>query len=126
MINVVGGIIRKDGKILIAQRGQHKSLPGKWEFPGGKIEDGESPEQALERELLEEFGIAVMIQEHFHTNIHFYPTFDIRLICYNCIFVQGEFSLTDHDQVQWCDPRDLLKYDFAEADMAAVRLLMGE
>jgi 8-oxo-dGTP diphosphatase len=104
MINVVGGIIRKDGKILIAHRGQHKSLPGMWEFPGGKIKEAESPEQALARELLEEFGITVMIQEHFHTSFHSYPTFDIMLTCYFCEFIDGEFSLTDHDQVLWCDP----------------------
>jgi 8-oxo-dGTP diphosphatase len=120
---VVAGIIWKDGKILLARRGNHKSLPGKWEFPGGKIEHGESPEIALERELLEEFNIKTKTRKYFTTNEHQYPDFRIRLICFHSDFTDGHFSLTDHDQIVWCNLEDIDKYDFAEADIPVMKKL---
>ena len=126
-LDVVAGIIWKDGKILIARRASHKSLSGKWEFPGGKIEHGESPEIALERELLEEFNIKTKTRAYFTTNEHQYPDFKIRLICYHSDFIDGHCSLTDHDQTVWCDLENIDKYDFAKADIPVMRkLIAGE
>jgi len=123
MMDVVAGIIRKGNRVLIARRAAHKSMPGKWEFPGGKIEAGESPEQALERELLEEFGIQTKTGEHFYTSTYSYPSFDIRLICYYSEYLGGEYRQSDHDRIEWCDPVDMARYDFAEADMEVVTKL---
>lgn len=97
MIDVVAGIIRKGSHVLIARRAAHKSMPGKWEFPGGKVEEGETPECALERELLEEFGIQTKTGEHFHTSAYSYPSFDIRLIGFYSEYLGGEIRLTDHE-----------------------------
>src|SRR5687768_6282514 len=97
MIDVVAGIIRKENKILIARRSSHKSLGGKWEFPGGKIEQGENPKDALERELFEEFNITTTTREYFCSVEHDYQTFQIRLISFFSDYVAGEFTLIDHD-----------------------------
>ncbi len=117
MLEVVAGIIWKDQKVLVAQRGEHKHLAGKWEFPGGKIEPGESPEQALERELKEEFSIDTHTTSFFELNIHHYPTFTIKLIAYHSEYISGDISLTDHDQAKWIDICEIKQYDFAEADI---------
>jgi len=124
MIDVVAGIVWKDGQILLARRGRHKHLAGKWEFPGGKVEMGESAESALERELSEELGIRTRTGNYFDTNIHHYPTVSIKLFAYNSIYISGGITLTDHDQVDWVTINDLLDYDLAEADIPFVHKLM--
>jgi len=117
MINVVAGILIKENKVLIARRASHKSLPGKWEFPGGKIKDGESHHTALERELFEEFGIRTNTQQHFLTTEYTCEDFSIRLIAYIIDHLNGEFRLIDHDLIDWVEFEDLNKYDLAEADI---------
>ena len=82
MIDVTAAIIKKDEKYLIAKRRLGKSLGGKWEFPGGKLEDGETPENCLERELKEEFGITTKVGDLLATNVHDYGNFKIRLAGY--------------------------------------------
>ncbi|GAB3741849.1 (deoxy)nucleoside triphosphate pyrophosphohydrolase [Spirosoma lituiforme] len=124
MIDVVAGIVWKDGQVLLARRGRQKHLAGKWEFPGGKVEMGESAENALERELSEELGIRTRTGNYFDTNIHHYSTVSIKLLAYNSIYISGEITLTDHDQVEWVKINDLLDYDLAEADIPFVHKLM--
>lgn len=124
MIDVVAGIIWKNGKILLARRGKHKHLGGKWEFPGGKIEQGELAETALERELKEELGILTETQDFFHTNIHQYSSVIIKLNAYNSAYISGDIKLIDHDRVEWVNVSELLAYDFAEADLPFVYKLI--
>ncbi len=118
-ITVVGAVLIKDGKILIAKRKQTAYLPGKWEFPGGKIEAGETPEKCLERELFEELSIITKTAEFINENIHDYGDRKIRLLCYFSEWVSGEFVLIDHDEIAWVLPEKLLSYDIADADIPA-------
>ncbi len=116
MIAVVAGILLRDGKILLAQRKEAASFALKWEFPGGKIEPGESPEEALERELREELGI------HTHTGRIFDAVRlenaqrDLLLLFYFTALSDGEPRALDCHALRWIAPADLLQYDLAPAD----------
>jgi 8-oxo-dGTP diphosphatase len=124
MITVLCGIItNSEGKIFIARRKPGKSLPGKWEFPGGKLEEGEREADCLKRELLEELGMEVEIGERLGENVHRYPTFDIRLIAYRSNFFSASYQLTDHDDYAWVEKGELHNYDLAEADVPLVKLI---
>ncbi len=124
MITVLCGIIsNSDGKIFIARRKPGKSMAGKWEFPGGKLEEGESEESCLKRELLEELGMKVEVREKLGHNEHQYPTFSIRLIAYQCTFVEASYELTDHDTYEWVKKEELMSYDLAEADVPLISLV---
>ena len=120
MIRVVAGIISRNNTILIARRASHKSLAGKWEFPGGKIEPNESPEQALEREILEEFGAVIEARDYISTNTHDYGDFQVELVAYHARYVKGDIELTDHDQIAWVRKEELMNYDLAEADIPLI------
>lgn len=122
MIKVVCGIIYKEDKVFIARKKKGKALAGYWEFPGGKIETDESPETALARELEEELGMAVSVGEFLGENIHQYPTQTIKLLAYNCIFIEATLNLTDHDQIKWVPPKELGKYQIAPADVPFISL----
>jgi len=127
LIKVVCGIIFKDGKVLICRRKPEKSLGGYWEFPGGKIEDGESNEESLNRELLEELGMKVDVKNYFRTNIHTYEKFTIELIAYKCHFIHANYKLTDHDTYKWVSVKDLKNINLAPADIPlAIELLNSD
>lgn len=126
MISVVCGIITKGNNIFICRRNEEKSLAGYWEFPGGKIKVGESEEEALKRELLEELGMDVKIGQHFITTVHKYPSTTIKLIAYRCQFKQATFSMTDHDLYQWVKVDDLIKWKLAPADLPIANQLIIE
>ena len=111
MIQVVAGIIIRNKTVLIARRASHKAMAGKWEFPGGKIEVGETPQTALEREILEEFGVVIKAGTYIASNIHDYGDLQIELRAYHARYVNGEFELTDHDQIAWVDKKELENYE---------------
>lgn len=123
MIKVAAGIIKKNGKYLAARRGAGKHMAGKWEFPGGKIEPGETPEQCLIRELKEEFSIEVAVGEHVGNSVYDYGSKVICLMGYLVSHVQGAFSLQDHDQILWLTVDEMLNYDFAPADIPLIEAL---
>lgn len=124
---VTAAVIEKDGKILIAKRKHGSLLGGKWEFPGGKLEKGETPEQCLKRELLEEFGIVTEIGEHVSSVVHSYTSeWIIKLMAYRTTVISGIFNLNDHEEIKWVRPADLATYDFPEADQPIVDLLIKE
>lgn len=118
IIDVVCAIMRNEqGKIFIARRAPNKSMAGKWEFPGGKIESNETHQEALKREMEEEFGVTIEVGEYVGENVHHYPTFSIRLIAYESKHLNGEFGLTDHDLFDWVTNKELKEVDLAEADV---------
>lgn len=123
MKQVTAAVIEKDGKILIAQRRQGDTLAGKWEFPGGKIEPGETPEACLERELMEEFGVETRIGAFICSSKFEYKHLPIELLVYRAEHVAGEFKLNDHDRIEWVTRADLAGYDFSSADIPVVKLL---
>ncbi|MBB6730689.1 (deoxy)nucleoside triphosphate pyrophosphohydrolase [Cohnella zeiphila] len=127
MIEVAAAIIENDqGKILIARRGPGKPQARLWEFPGGKLEAGESAADCLRRELAEEMAIEIEPTEWFGVNEHDYGTFRIRLIAYRAAFAGGEVRLSDHDEYRWAAKRELDQYEWAPADVPFVRKLLAE
>ena len=124
IIRVVCGIIFKDNRVFICRRSPEKSLGGYWEFPGGKIEQGESNEEALSRELLEELGMKVDVKDYFGTNFHTYEKFTIELIAYKCNLIDANFQLTDHDSFEWVHIKDLSKWSLAPADIPIAKELI--
>lgn len=124
MLRVVCGIICNVEKIFIARRKPEKSLGCFWEFPGGKIEEGEMPDIALQRELKEELGMTVIVNGHFKTQIHHYEKFSIELIAYKCQFIESTFVMTDHDLFFWIDVKDLVNFTLAPADIPIAEELM--
>ena len=117
VVKVVCGIIWKGDTIFIARRKQEKALGGYWEFPGGKIEEGEDPEIALLRELKEELGMDVTIGEFIGRNIHHYESTSIELIAYECKFISATFELTDHVEWRFVNNSELQNFLLAPADL---------
>lgn len=97
-----------------------------WEFPGGKIEKGESPEQCLQRELFEEMNIIIRPYQKYGENVHNYGQILIRLIAYRAAYVSGDIILVDHDEYLWVHEKDLGEYQFAAADIKFVEMLGHE
>jgi 8-oxo-dGTP diphosphatase len=122
-INVVGAVIRRDDAILCAQRGLGGSLPGMWEFPGGKIEPGESPQDALRREIVEELQCQVVVGEPVTTTSHEYDFGTVNLTTFYCELVNGTPVLSEHEAVRWLHPSDLHTLEWAPADIPAVELI---
>ncbi len=123
MLTVIAGIIEREGTILIAQRKRTDRLAHKWEFPGGKLEAGETPEQCLVRELREEFGIETEVTGFVGASIHTYDHVSIELLAYTTVYQSGDFVLNDHEAIRWVPIAELTDYDFAEADRPIVRQL---
>jgi len=127
MIEVAAAIIENEqGQILIARRTKGKSQEGLWEFPGGKLEEGESAEACLRRELMEEMKIEIEPYARFGVNEHDYGTARIRLTAYRAVFVQGAIRLTDHDAYRWVERSELDRFAFAPADVPFVEQLRKE
>ena len=116
MVEVVAGLIMQQGKVLIARRASHKHFPRKWEFPGGKVHEGEKHTEALERELYEEFGIHARVGSPCCSVDHDYGDFMIRLTAFWAEYADGMLKLEDHDRVAWVPVENLLRYDMTEAD----------
>ncbi|MGQ1783987.1 8-oxo-dGTP diphosphatase MutT [Saccharicrinis sp. GN24d3] len=123
MITVTAAIIINSGKILITRRAPGKHLSGYWEFPGGKIDNGETDEECLAREIEEELDIKVEVGDFFMENNHHYKEKHIVLKAYFCRHLSGDILLHDHDQMAWVSPSDLCKYNFAPADIPFVKAL---
>jgi len=125
---VVAALLFDKGRLLICQRSPDTRFPNKWEFPGGKIEPGEDPREALRRELLEELGIVAEIGEEVWRTEHQYPAHPpVRLLFFFVRKYSGEVRNLVFQQVRWVAPRDLAQYDFLEADLPLVeKLRSGE
>lgn len=122
-INVVGAVIVRDNEILCAQRGPSGSLGGKWEFPGGKIEAGETPREALEREIVEELDCTIEVGAEVTTTSYEYDFGIVILTTFYCTLISGSPRLTEHAEVRWLEPSELSALDWAPADVPAVHLI---
>ena len=122
MKRVVAGLIWREGRILICQRTRHQPMPLKWEFPGGKIEEGEQPRDALRRELDEELGIAAVVGDEVVRLIHKYPGGNsVELRFFDVREYAGELENRIFREIVWSEPSQLPSYDFLEADLTLVR-----
>lgn len=125
-LKVVAAIFVQEEKILAMKRAAHKPLPGKWEFPGGKIENNESAEEALIREIKEELDVDINQLELFDHSITLLPDWEVDLSCFLVQTKSFPTESTDHDEMRWLDKENLLELDWSDADMPAVRKLMGQ
>ena len=120
---VVAALIRRDGRILICQRPPRQSHPLKWEFAGGKIEPGETPEQALARECREELGIEVQVGGLFMEVTHDYPDKTVHLRLYESTILSGEPQKIEPSDLRWVTPAELTDFPFCEADVVILERL---
>lgn len=118
-INVVAAIIKKDNKILIAKRG-YGEFKGMYEFPGGKIEQNEKPEEALKREILEEMKTHIEIDRFFY-HVHYeYPNFILEMDCFLCHLLDEQITLLEHMDYQWIDPNKDIDVIWVPADIQII------
>ena len=120
---VVAAVIKKDNKIFCCQRGPKGECAFKWEFPGGKIEPGETKEEALVREIKEELNCNINIEKFITTINHEYNTFSLTMHVYLCSLKESEPILLEHKSSIWCDKNKLNDLDFAEADKLFLDLI---
>ncbi len=118
-IRVVAAIIVEDGKVFATQRGYGEFKDG-WEFPGGKIEAGESPREALRREILEELDTEVAVGELVDTVEWDYPTFHLSMDCFACRIVSGDLHLREHEAARWLTRGQLGEVDWLPADIQLI------
>lgn len=123
-IKVVGAVIVKEGKILCAQRNEHTSLPLMWEFPGGKIEENETPEDALKRELMEEMKCEITVGDKVVTTVHEYDFATIELTTFYSEMLNERIVLEEHIDMKWLTPKELGTIKWAPADVEAVEKIM--
>ena len=122
-MRVTAGIMELDGRVLIARRRPGKHMGGKWEFPGGKIEPGETPEQSLERELDEELAIRARVGGFLCRTFFTGDGVDLELLVYRVDAMEGEPQLREHEEIRWVLPGELLSYDLADSDRRVVEAL---
>lgn len=124
MITVVAALIEKDNKVLIARRSTgDKNVLGKWEFPGGKVKEGEKEELAIKREIKEEFDIRIKVINFITNVVYDYPEKTVDLRLYKCKYVSGEFKLNDHSEYIWIEKEKILEYDLAPADIELAKYI---
>jgi len=123
MIQVIAAILIRDSQVLIAKRMTNDKQANKWEFPGGKIEAGESPEECLRREFLEEFQAYIIVEQFFGESIYHYEYDTVHLLAYLARLDKGDLRPTSHSEYIWAKISELDKYDFAPADKPLVEKL---
>ncbi len=116
-VKVTCAIIERNGRVLAIQRSEAMSMPMKWEFPGGKLEEGEDPAECLTREIREELGVDVVILRALSPVVHDYDTWTIELLPFVCEITRGAMVLHEHRAAVWMAPRDLPELDWPDADL---------
>jgi len=125
-VQVVGAVIMNEkNEVFCAQRSGSMSQPLLWEFPGGKIEEGESAEEALVREIKEELGCKIQVQDKVADIIHEYPNVIVHLITYKAIIIEGVPTLREHAQMKWVPVNQLFTLKWAPADIPTVEKLVS-
>ncbi|MDH4197322.1 MAG: (deoxy)nucleoside triphosphate pyrophosphohydrolase [Candidatus Aminicenantes bacterium] len=123
VVRVAAAVIEKDGRVLLTRRGPGLDSAGRWEFPGGKIEPGESAAAALRREIEEELGLRIRVGECLCTVRRRPAGPGIELLAYRAELVGGELRLTDHDAARWVRPQELASFALTEPDRPVAALL---
>jgi 8-oxo-dGTP diphosphatase len=118
MKRVTAAIITKEGKVLIARKASHSNLAGFWEFPGGLVEEGETPAECLVRELVEELGIRTIVNGFCCESDYSYPHGSFKIIAYHTEWLGGEIELKEHDQIEFVEPYALKTFQLLPADIA--------
>ncbi len=121
-INVVAAIIKDGDKIFATQRGYGEFKDG-WEFPGGKIEENETAEEALIREIKEELNITIKIEQYFDSVEYDYPNFHLSMKCYICSIKDGKLTLLEHESANWLHKDDIDSVDWLPADLSLIAKL---
>jgi len=122
---VTAAVIERDGKILVARRRPGLTAGGLWEFPGGKLEEGEAAERCLERELEEELGVRTRVGGLICSVPFSGPLMRFELMVYRTELLTDAFRLIDHDEIRWLDPAEMDERVFSEPDRPVVRMLAG-
>lgn len=123
-ITVVGAVVVRHGRILAARRGTGMSLAGLWEFPGGKVEPGETPQETLRREVREELGCLVEVGDLLKRTEHLYDFGLVDLTTFWCTLADGEPVASEHSELAWADASELASLAWAPADVPAVQLIL--
>lgn len=121
-IEVVAAIIHREGRIFATQRG-YGEWKDWWEFPGGKMEAGETPEEALRREIREELSTEISVDEYFCTVEYDYPRFHLKMHCYLCSLLTSALHLNEHEAARWLTPADLDTVRWLPADLQIIEKL---
>ena len=123
MIDVVAAVIKKDNKYLIAQRNRHKHFAYHWEFPGGKVDKGETFENALKREILEELSIDIKINNKITSKKYRDEKINVEVHYYFCEKIDQDITLLEHEDMKWVFKKDLLNYKLAPGDSKIIEYL---
>ena len=126
MLKVTAAIIIQKQKVLIAQRSATDHLPNQWEFPGGKLEIGEGPEEGLKREIWEEFGIEIKVGDCLGKHIHHYNHESIELAAYRAYWLRGELKSTSHADYRWVSFYELPWFKFCAADVPFIKIIANK
>ena len=122
---MTAAVIPKEDRVMLAKRPPGGMLGGMWEFPGGKLEPGESPEICLARELAEEFGIEAQVGKYLGESTYDYGENIIKLMAYQVTHVSGEFQLNDHDEIGWLAKADIYDVSWAPADIPLIDMALS-
>lgn len=125
MIQVTCAIIMDKGGVLVTRRSQHMPHPHKWEFPGGKVKEGERPEVCIHREIREELGIEISVERMLPPVTFNYESDSIELIPFICQHLDGVIELAEHSEYRWVALEELEQLDWLDADVEVVRVLLS-
>jgi len=123
---VVAALIWENGRFMICQRPAHKTRGLLWEFVGGKVEPGESKQQALIRECKEELDVLIRVDPVFMEVCHEYPDMTVQLTLFHAVIIQGQPKRLEHQDIQWITPAQISQYDFCPADQAILERIAAE
>ena len=123
MIDVVAAVINKNNKYLIAQRNRNKHFSYHWEFPGGKVDEGETFESALKREIHEELSINIKIQEKISSQKHKDDKINVQIHYFLCSHLNGKIELSEHEDMCWASKKELYNYQMAPGDSKIIKFL---
>ena len=124
MTEVVAALIWNENKFMICQRPKHKTRALEWEFVGGKVEVGESKEQALVRECQEELGVEIKVYDIFMDVVHEYPDLTVHLTLFNATIAEGKPQKLEHNDIKWITPSEIPNYEFCPADEEILKKLI--